>query len=82
MERVRSAMAGTLHQPLLAQHKAELKRMNSELKSGLRESLFKEQITVNKKVTLALKTLGGLSERQIIHLGFLTQASKRNLIQK
>ena len=56
--------------------------MNSELKSGLRESLFKEQITVNKKVTLALKTLGGLSERQIIHLGFLMQASKRNLIQK
>ena len=32
--------------------------MNSELKSGLRESMFKRQATVNVKVTLALKTLG------------------------
>ena len=57
-------MAGTSNQQLLAQHKAELKRMNSELKSDLRESVFKEQTTVNKKVTLALKTLGGLSVTQ------------------
>ena len=55
MESARSAMAGTSNQQLLAQHKAELKRMNSELKSGLRESVFKEQTIVNKKVTLALK---------------------------
>ena len=38
--------------------------MNSELKSGLWESEFKRQTTVNKKVTLALKTLGGLSVTQ------------------
>ena len=53
-------MAGTSNQQLLVQHKAELKRMNSELKSGLRESVFKEQTNINKKVTLALQTLGGL----------------------
>ena len=64
LESARSAMAGTSNQQLLAQHKAELKRVNSELKSGLRESVFKEQITVNQKVTLALKTLGGLSVGQ------------------
>ena len=64
LESARSAMAGTSNQQLLAQHKAELKRINSELKSGLRESVFKEQTTVNKKITLALKTLGGLSVTQ------------------
>ena len=64
MERARSAMAGTSNQQLLVQHKADLKRMNSELKSDLRESVFKEQTIINKKVTLALKTLGGLSVTQ------------------
>ena len=64
MVSVRRTKAGTSNQQLLAQHKAELKRMNSELKSGLRGSVFKEQTTVNKKVTPALKTLGGLSVAQ------------------
>ena len=59
MVSARSAKAGTSNQQLLAQHKAELKSMNSELKS-----VFKEQITVNKRVTPALKTLGGLSVAQ------------------
>ena len=80
MESARSAMAGTSNQQLLAQHKAELKRMNSELKSGLRESVFKEQTTVNKKVTLALKTLGGLSVAQFrVQKRLLKQACNINL---
>ena len=33
------------------------------MKSGLRESVFKQQAVVNKNVTLALRTLGGLSVR-------------------
>ena len=80
MESARSARAGTSNQQLLAQHKAELKRMNSELKSGLRESVFKEQTTVNKKVTLALKTLGGLSVAQFrVQKRLLKQACNINL---
>ncbi len=80
MESAKSARAGTSNQQLLAQHKAELKRMNSELKSGLRESVFKEQITVNKKVTLALKTLGGLSVAQFrVQKRLLKQACNINL---
>ena len=50
--------------------------MNSELKSDLRESVFKEQTTVNKKVTLALKTLDGLSVAQ-----FRVQKRLLNLTQ-
>ena len=64
VESARSAMAGMSNQQLIAQHKAEIKRRNSELKSGLRESVFKQQAVVNKNVTLALRTLGGLSVTQ------------------
>ena len=54
--------------------------MNSELKSGLRESVFKEQITVNNKLTLALKTLGGLSVAQFkVQKRLLKQACNINL---
>ena len=53
-------MAGMSNQQLIAQHKAEIKRMNSEVKSGLWESGFKQQTVVNKKVAHALRTLGGL----------------------
>ena len=80
MESARSARAGTSNQQLLAQHKAELKSMNSELKSGLRESVFKEQTTVNNKLTLALKTLGGLSVAQFkVRKRLLKQACNINL---
>ena len=80
MESARSARAGTSNQQLLAQHKAELKSMNSELKSGLRESVFKEQITVNNKLTLALKTLGGLSVAHFkVQKRLLKQACNINL---
>jgi len=48
-------MAGTSNQQLLAQHKVELKRINSELKSGLWESVFKQQTTVNKKSHACIK---------------------------
>ena len=60
MESARSAMAGMLNQQLIAQNKAEIKRMNCEVKSGLWESGFKQQTVVNKKVAHALRTLGGL----------------------
>ena len=58
-------MAGMSNQQLIAQHKAEIKRMNSEVKSGLWESGFKQLTVVNKKVTHALRTLGGLSVTQV-----------------
>ena len=64
VESARSAMAGMSNQQLIAQHKEKIKRMISELKSGLRESVFKQQTVVNKNVTLALRTLGGLSVTQ------------------
>ena len=64
MESARSAMAGMSNQQLIAQHKEKIKRMISELKSGLRESVFKQQTVVNKNVTLALRTLSGLSVTQ------------------
>ena len=64
METARSAMAGTSNQQLIAQHKAEIKRMNSELKSGVQQSVFKQKTVVNKKVALAIKILGGLSVTQ------------------
>ena len=64
MERARTTMTGTSTQMLIAQHKAEIKRLNSEIKQGLQESVFKQQKVVNKKVGLAIKSLGGLSVRQ------------------
>ena len=65
MESARSAMAGTSNQQLLAQHKAELKRLNSlSWNQTYRSHCSKSRLLSTTKVTLALKTLGQLSVTQ------------------
>lgn len=64
MEKARKIMTGATETALIAQHQAEIRRLSSTVKARLQETSFSKKTVVNRKVGLALKSVGGLSITQ------------------